>query len=277
MIMGILDELRDESERKKFVEQSENISAEKLAENYQKNILPKMQMVFDFFKEIVEHLQYLKNPIMVYDYSNKYPGLGELKQSDYKLSTDKHGGISHYNELRDVKIRFYCVGDEALEFDVKTQVEIDQHINFLTAKKIPFEWSRHHSNVQNSFATFTVEKKIPVKISFHVDYEQSLINLEISNHLNFSHIKRSYKPDELNSDILDQIAKFLLRKDSTFIQEELSEDEKQALRENLRKNIDFGDNEAELNPEVKPKLKPEKTEAKQGLFGKIGSILNTKL
>jgi hypothetical protein len=266
MTMGILDELRDESKRKKFIEESEHISAEKLAENYQKNVLPKMQMVFDFFKEIVDHLQYLKNPIRVYDYSNKYPGLGELKQYNYKLSSDKYGGMSHYNELRDVKIRFYCIGEDALEFDVKTQTEIDQHIKFLTAKKVPFEWSRHHNNVKNSFATFVVEKKIPVKISFHADYNQSVINLEITNHLNFGHIQRSYKPEELNSDVLDQLAKFLLRKDSTFIEEEMSAEQKQILRDNLRKNINFGDNEKNI--------KQEETQKKRSLFGKIGSMFN---
>jgi len=173
--MGILNELRDEAERKKIIDQQQVISAEQLAENYQQNILPKMQLIFDFFKEIVEHLQFIKDPIKVIDYSKKYPELGELIQQDYKLSTDKHGGISHYHDLKDIKVRFYCVGEGSMELAVKSQAEIEQQVNYLTAKKVPFEWSRHHNTVADTFATFIIERKIPITINFHVDYDNSQI------------------------------------------------------------------------------------------------------
>ncbi|MFK5892432.1 MAG: hypothetical protein QM504_04330 [Pseudomonadota bacterium] len=267
--MGILNELRDEAERKKILDQQSEITADNLADNYQQNILPKMQMIFNFFKEIVEHLQFIQEPISVINYSNKYPDLGKLIQQDYKLSTDKHGGMSHYNELMDINVRFYCMGDESMELELKSQPEIEQQINFLTAKKISFEWSRQHDAVTGSYAIFIIEKKIPVKINFHVDYENSRINLEIFNHHNFGHIKRSYMPDEINDALLDQLAKFLLRKDNDFIKIEMSEKDREALRENLRQNINFDSrpisNEQQLNEA------PEKGK-NQGLFSKISSM-----
>jgi len=224
--MGILNELRDEAERKKIIDQQQVISAEQLAENYQQNILPKMQLIFDFFKEIVEHLQFIKDPIKVIDYSKKYPELGELIQQDYKLSTDKHGGISHYHDLKDIKVRFYCVGEGSMELAVKSQAEIEQQVNYLTAKK------------------------------------------EIFNHHNFGHIKRNYNPEEINDAFLDQVAKFLLRKDNDFIEIEMTEQEREALRENLRKNINF-DNNPNINQQSKQK-KP------QGLLGKMTSLFKSK-
>jgi len=151
-----------------------------------------------------------------------------------------------------------------MELAVKNQAEIEQHINFLTAKKVPFEWTRHHTSAADSFATFIIEKKIPVKIHFQVDYDNAQITLEIFNHQNFGHIKRSYQPDEINEAYLDQLAKFLLRKDNDFIEIEMSEQEREALRENLRKNINF-DN----NPNIEQDIKPQK---QKGLFGKIGSL-----
>jgi len=262
--MGILDELRDEAERKKLISQQEVISAEKLAENYQQNLLPKMQMIFNFFKEIVEHLQFIQEPIKVINYSKKYPELGELIQQDYKLSTDKHGGISHYNELMEIKVRFYCFAEGTMELAVKSQAEIEQQVNFLTAKKVPFEWSRHHNSIADTFATFVIEKKIPVNINFRVDYNDSQIILEIFNHHNFGHIKRYYQADEVNEALLDQLAKFLLRKDSDFIEIEMSEQERQALKENLRKKINFDNNP--YIPQV------EKKQKKQGLLGKVSSF-----
>jgi hypothetical protein len=262
--MGILNELRDEAERKKILEQQEVITEENLADNYQQNVLPKMQMIFNFFKEIVEHLQFIQDPIKVIEYSNKYPGLGELTQQEYKLSTDKHGGISHYNELMNINVRFYCIGDENMELEVKSQPEIEQQINFLTAKKVPFEWSRQHNSVTGTFAKFIIEKKIPVKINFQVDYSNSRINLEISNHHNFGHIKRTYMPDEINDAFLDQLAKFLLRKDNDFIEIEMTEQDREALRENLRKNINF-----DTNPMLNKTIEQDEN---KGLFGKLSSL-----
>ncbi|MFK5987042.1 MAG: hypothetical protein QM479_16665 [Pseudomonadota bacterium] len=262
--MGILDELRDEAERKKIVEQQQTISSEKLEEIYQQNLLPKMQKIFDFFKEIVNHLQYLQDPIKVENYSNKYAQLGDLIQQDYKLSTDQYGGMGHYNSLKTIYLRFYCIGEDIMEFDVKTQADIEHQINFLTSKKISFDWSRHYSSVESSSATFRVKRKIPVKINFTVNYEQSLIQLEIFNHHNFGHIKRSYKSDEINDDFLDQLAKFLLRKKNDFIEIEMSHEERELLRENLRKNINF-----DTNPNRVKKEEPKKS---PGLFGKVSSL-----
>lgn len=268
--MGILDELRDETERKKVIEQSHTLSTESLTHNYQQEILPKMQMIFDFFKELVEHLLFLKNPIIINNYSHKYPDLGELYQLDYKFSSDKFGGVSHYDKLMEITIKYYFCGEEPLFFDVKNQTEIDSQVNFLTAKKVPFTWERQHNiSAKQSYATFAIEKRIPVKIIFKVNYTQSTINLEIFNHSDFDHTHRTYLPNEINTDTLDQLAKYLLRKDNSFIEEKITESERETLRENLRKNINFGDNKYEsqsINAELKKKKK-------QGLIRKIESFL----
>jgi len=239
--MGILDELRDETERKKIVDHNQTISNDNIASIYKNEILPKMQDIFHFFKEIVNHLQYLQNPIEVIDYSEKYPMLGQLVQRNYKLSTDKHGGMVHFDKLKEIHLRYFYVGEGIMDYTVKNQADVEQQIQFLTAKKVPFEWSRQHNSIEKSSAIFQIERKIPVKINFTVDYDNSLINLDILNHHNFSYIKKSYKASEITEVFLDQLVKFLLRKKNNFIKEEMNEQEREILRGNLRESIKSSD------------------------------------
>jgi len=262
--MGILNELRDEANKQKEDDQLQAYSKELIADKYKNEILPKIQMIFNYFKEIIEHLQYLKNPIVVREYSKTYPQFGELQQQDYKLSSDDYGGQTKFDEMKQVNIKFFCMGEDSFEFEAKSQHEIDQHVSIFTSKKIPFEWSRNYNNANQTSATFVVSRKIPVRIAFGVDYEQSIINLQISNHLNFDVIKRSYKAPEITEELLDQLANFLLRKNNDFIAIEISEEERRQIRQKLIES-------ANADKKYKEQLKTFVPEEKS-LINKIASI-----
>jgi len=265
--MGILNELRDEANKQKEDDQLEEFSKELLAEKYQNEILPKLQMIFNYFKEIVEHLQYLKSPIVVAEYSKAYPQFGELSQQDYKLSSDDYGGQTKFDEMKQVIIKFTCSGEGNFEFDAKSQQEIDQHVGLLSSKKVPFEWSRNYNNVDQTSATFVVTRKIPVRIAFSMDYDTSMINLQISNHSNFDTIKRSYKGSEITEELLDQLANFLLRKNNDFIAIEISEEERLQIRQKL---VDSANADKKYREQLDTFAPKEKS-----LFNKITSIFKS--
>lgn len=266
--MGILNELRDEASKQKEDAKLEEFSQQMMEHKYRNEILPKVQMIFNYFKEIVEHLQFLKNPIVVNDYSKHFPMFGELEQRDYKLSTDDYGGQTKYDELRQVIIKFYCLGEGNFNFEVKSQHEIDQCVALFTAKKVPFDWSRNFNSVDKSSATFEVTRKIPVRIEFKVDYDKSVINLRINNHLNFDTIKRTYKPEEITEEFLDQLANFLLRKNNDFIAIEISDEEREKIRQKLIESAQADKKYREQLDDFAPKEK--------SLFNKFTSIFNKR-
>jgi len=265
--MGILNELRDEANKQKEDQEIEEFSKQMLEQKYQNEILPKIQMIFNYFKEIVEHLQFLKNPIVVTEYSKSFPQFGELSQVSYKLSTDDYGGHTKYDELKQVIIKFYCEGEGVFNLEVNSQHEIDQTVALFTAKKVPFEWSRNYNSVDNSSATFEVTRKIPVRLAFSVDYDKSIINLQINNHLNFDTIQRSYKADEISEEFLDQLANFLLRKNNDFIAIEISDEEREQIRQKLIESAKADQKYKEQLTEFAPKEK--------SLFNKLTSIFKS--
>ncbi len=247
--MGILDELKQEADLKRACEEQQKRDQEQLEKRYRQEILPKMQKIYTFFKEMVEYLQYLQKPIEIDSYSKRYPQFDPLVQKEYKLTTDQFGGVSHFDELKEIYLKFYCIGEGSFELQVKNQAEVEQLIAFLGSKKVPFEWSRQFNRVEKSSATFVIERKIPVKIQFVVDIEQGFIRLDIYNYHNFNHIFRVYRPQDIDDAFLDELARFILRKENRFSHEKLTEAQRRAIRERLLQSRQHPDETAEAETE----------------------------
>lgn len=233
--MGLLDQLREEA-TKKQEEQRYQESVQRSKEDiYQYQLLPAMQQIYTYFKEVTEYLNILNEPIKIEDYSKNYPQFGCLVQTDYKLMTDKHGGVTKFDQLQQIMLRFYCVNPEEPYFtlEVFSQREIEQLIKFFSARKVPYEWKRESNPASKSIALFKFERKIPVVLKFVVDMEQSLIELRIDNHLNFDSFKRNYSAEDIDEAFLDSLGNYLLRKNNQFIQFDISEEERIAIRERL--------------------------------------------
>ena len=233
--MGIIDELREETNKKLVNDSRQKKLEQQLAKNYLQDISPKMQHVFKFIKEILEHISFLDRAIEIKKYSDKYPELGTLRQVDYKINTDGNVGFVNYDEIMQINVNFACVGEGEFSFKKEGKTTIDQEIAFLHEKKVPFSWNYIRTLDGVAAAHFKIKRSIPVKFRFEVDYQQSKIILLINNHLNFDSYKKVFEPSEINQNLLDEIARYMLREDNEFIQLEISNKKKQAIRQKLDK------------------------------------------
>jgi hypothetical protein len=235
--MGILDDLREQANDKQLEREENILQQEKLEHNYQMNILPKMQQLYAYFKELLEYLAVIESPICIEHYSERYKLMGKLYQQDYRLTTDQHGGIAHIDKLKEVNLKFYCLGDVNQEAQfrhtVSNKTEMDQEKDFLSKHKIPFDYDRYlGNNTQGSFSLI-ITRKIPVLFRFKVDYEQSRISLTMINHENFEIRTQFINPEQINETYLDKLARYILRKDTEFLKIELDEAYKVRLRQQL--------------------------------------------
>lgn len=220
--MGILDQLKQEAVEKQQQQQTQATLRKQREDHYRESILPAMQKTFNFMKELVEYLNFLEHAIEVDQYSSKYPQFGLLKQRDYKIYTDNHGGLADIDRLMQVNVRFFCVGDGAFSYNLESQNRIEREVAFLTSRNVYFDWKTLDGRSAMPTACFTITRKIPVRFKFAVDYDQSTIRLLINNHENFNVYKKDFTPEEINDDLLDEVARFMLRKDSDFIRLEIS-------------------------------------------------------
>ena len=239
VVMGILDDLRDEANQTQEEDKEDLLRKEQLKHNYQMLILPKMQQLYSYFKELIDYLSVIKKPVIVTDYSKRYKDLGTMSQGLYKLSTDKYGGISNLDKLTDITLRFYCISTDhneiQLTFDNK--IEFDQEKKFLSLHKVPFSHTKNISgNIvsdKNKSLEIMVTCKIPVIFKFSVNYNQSKITLNIYNHENFENRTQHFNPEQIDDVFMDKLARYILRKDDDFIRIDIDESYKEKIRQQI--------------------------------------------
>ncbi len=212
--MGVLDQVKNDANYKQSPELTEQ---QKLESVYQTQLLPKMQKTFLFFKEIVEHLNYLEKAIEIEEYSHDYPQMGVLKQVNYKINTDGYSGLADFNRIMQINVTFVCQGEGDFIYGLEGKSRVEQEVSLLHSRNIPFTWHQYVSAKGIEAATFTITRKIPVRFRFEVDYPQSKINLLITNHENFGTYSKSFEPSAINELLLDEVIRFILRQDGDFV------------------------------------------------------------
>lgn len=241
--MRILDQLRKEALEKERKEIAQATIQQNLEANYQQIVLPKMQSIFAFMQELVEHLNFLEKAIAVTHYSDKYPQFGCLLQAGYKISTDGFGGLTDIQRLMQINVSFNCVGEGSFSWNVEGEARIEQAIEFLSSRKLKFSWKNIQDPQGLPAACFTIIKNIPVRFRFEVNYPRSSINLLINNHEDFGLYQKEFTPEALNEEFLDQIARFMLRIDNDLVKPEISLKHKiliqKSLEENKRQQADY--------------------------------------
>ena len=234
--MGVLDQLRKEADQKKSSEQQKKNYKQQIDTAYKSQILPKMQEVFKYMRELVDHLNYLEVPIQVENYSSRFPKLGTLAQKDYKISTDGYGGFADIDKLMHINVTFFCVGEGELKYTVIGKSTIEKEIAFLHAKRLSVKTVKMASGHTNEeTARFLLKRVIPVRLRFEVDSENSRINVIINNYSNFSTYTESWKPEDINDKFLDVVARYLLRQDTELIKPEISDEYREILQKRLAK------------------------------------------
>lgn len=228
--MGILDQLRDESTLKQASEFTQLDEQQQLENSYKENILPKMQRTFTFLKEIIDHLAYLEKDVEIEDYSQRYPQIGKLAQSGYKISTDGYGGFADFERIMQININFSCIGHGSFKYELEGRGRVEREVAFLHSKNVPFDWNQFVSKSGVETGSFTITRKIPIRFKFDVDFKRSKIKLLINNHEDFSVYKKIFEPHEVDEELLDEVIRFMLRKDSDFIRLDINNQDKQRIK-----------------------------------------------
>jgi hypothetical protein len=203
---------------------------QQLEREYQATILPIMQKIFLFFKEIVEHLNYLEKPIEIEEYSRDYPQMDTLTQTHYKINTDGYAGFADFNRLMQINLTFTCQGNGEFTYVLEGKVRIEQEVAFLHSRNVPFTWNQYISSKGIESSTFTITRKIPVRFRFEVDFEQSKIKLSINNHENFNIYSKAFAAEAINELLLDEVIRFLLRQDGDFIRLDIISQNKERIQ-----------------------------------------------
>jgi len=224
--MGLLDDLKNQAETLRAKEQQgEDRSGDK-TQFYQEEIHPRMKEIYDFLNEMVENLNFIK-PETIVNYPI-YPG-GEkqsFRQGKYNLVIDSP------QQIRDIKLTCKAELDKPVKLRVRGEENVKKLFEILASYKIQAKRKDFSDKSYNlTHSDISIEGPLNISIQLSGSDDSSYIQLLLTNFEGPGVIKRNMDVKNINQDFLDKLGRYILREDTKLFALDISEKDKQAIRE----------------------------------------------
>ena len=215
-IMSFLDELKQEAEAKKKIDLESTQTRMRMEDMRMAMVEEKVREMYHYLDELAKQLNSLKLPL----YRSYYiEGLGQdvkLLQGDYRLAI-KNITIDHKDHLKDVMFGFKCTADKTYTVEKDTPAAIERQKDYLWRNGIKFEYAEFKNERGYVYrGVFTVPAIVPVSFLISSDYDAAKIVITSKNFNMLVTSEYVYEPGSIDGAFLDEFAKFLLDKPSTF-------------------------------------------------------------
>jgi hypothetical protein len=267
--MGILDDLKNQSDNQKAGIAREQQRQADLFEYYKTNIHPKMLQLYTFLKEFTEHLNYIEKTTKALYPINPDGSEQEFDQGDYRVTIDCA------TEVKNMNLRFYCTLKQPLIFDLENIKRIQTYTDVLHGHRIEFDrFDNKDNNYELVSAKFKVVGPIPVNIIFQADVENSNINMSIHNFEKAGVVKHILKERHITEEFMDGLGKYILRENPTFFKLEIDEEEKEKIRQKIKADLKIRQLELEeaerlLQLEEEAEKKEKEKKSWKNIFKKL--------
>lgn len=226
--MSLLEQLRQEAEQRRQVENALQREQERKARYYKEEMLPKMIETYNYLDELVKTINYLEREIRA-DY--RLPGVCEfngLKQVNYRLNVDSTVAMKR------ITLSFECKGEGESDLTVTGDRLIEQQVSQLLAYKLSFN-QKVKTNVEDrqKETVFTIQHYVPVAMIVEANEENSVITVRVHNLPMLGVSRQTFKPEQFNFDFIDRLGRFVLRMDDKFLRQELSPERLKEIRRKL--------------------------------------------
>ena len=261
--MGLLDDLKKQSESKKAQEDQASVRREQAEEYYRQKVQPKLTEIYTHFAELTKHLNYVK-PETIAKYAINVAGQeAEFYQGEYKVQVDSTTDTNY------ISIRCKCTRPTDIEFVIDDPSAINKNKNFLNEHGLSYQV--YPRNNGEPGARISVQAEITPELLFEGDRMKGCVNLKILNFESLGKRTRVLQIHEINDQFLDGLDRFLIRENENFFKLNIDEKAKEEIRakvqEEQRRRIEELKEMERLAEEEKmrEKLEKENKGIKKGL------------
>jgi hypothetical protein len=168
-------------------------------------VVSDLQSIQKYLHELAEQLNFVEPDI---ETSFQLDNLGELtglKQSDYHLITESASN----REM--VCFSFSLNNDTQLELDVPNTIETKEELEALTAHGLLVNYT------SKTPLKVSIQGHIPVSIEFKSDFEESNIQVSISNFSRIATEHYTLNVDNISEEFLNDLGNYILRNNTNFM------------------------------------------------------------
>lgn len=204
--MSFLDDLKKEAEQVKQQKNSSRSSSDAQKELLLGAIRPRVKALYDYLKEMCDQLNVVNPDVhMHYDVRN-YGRLGPLRQSTYKVVVDDPSSLDKFS------VSFVCSRPDQIRFQVDGKDAAISQKEYLWACNMRFT----SKVTADGSGVFFVDAYVPVTLEFEANLELGKVLMRARNMDALGQTRMVYEPDMLDEEFMDELAKWIVRKDNRF-------------------------------------------------------------
>ena len=220
--MGLLDDLKQQSESKKVLESQENLRKEQAEEFYRTKVQPVLTHIYTHYSELTKHLNYVKPDTRAKYKINVAGAEAEFQQADYKVQVDSTTDTNY------ITIRCICSRPTDIEFIVDDPSAVNKNKNFLNEHGLNYQL--YPRNNGEPGARFTVQAEITPELHFTGNRDKGTITLAVVNFESLGRRTRVLQIADVNDQFLDGLDRFMIRENNDFFKLDMDEKAKEEIR-----------------------------------------------
>lgn len=275
--MAFLDELKKEALALKEHEQS--LTQARMMEVTQSFLLvqSKLKGMLHYLQELTKTLNNLaaQSSPRTY-YIDGFGNVEDFHPEKYVVNTERMT-IDQKEFINVIYLRYSCKTATDIVIEKNTPSMIEMQREYLWKANIKFQCTDFKN--EKGFvdrARFTVANEIPVHIKFTADFEKAKVFLSMKNFNGLTVNEFTYDADEIDEPMLDEFARFLVGKPSSFM--ELGRHQ-QAMRQKVTAKrasteVEYANHNARSEAKQEKSAKETVKEGKKGLFSSIKSLIS---
>lgn len=220
--MGLLDDLKQQSESKKVLESQENLKKEQAEEFYRTKVQPVLTHIYTHYSELTKHLNYVKPDTRARYKINVAGAEAEFQQAEYKVQVDSTTDTNY------ITIRCVCSRPTDIEFIVDDPSAVNKNKNFLNEHGLNYQL--YPRNNGEPGARFTVQAEITPELHFTGNRDKGTITLAVVNFESLGRRTRVLQIADVSDQFLDGLDRFMIRENNDFFKLDMDEKAKEEIR-----------------------------------------------
>jgi hypothetical protein len=224
----LLEELRMEASQLLHDMEATEDRQDRLSRAIQEVIAPSLRRIYDYLNQFRQHIKLLDPEIMV---DLPIRGVGScagLRQKNYRLRSGEE------DSLNSVVFAFDLYRSNPCRISFKYPGDATTLLTSLKAEGLRFaKTTISAQNTPNQSILLEVVGEIPVRLEFKANPNGQTIDVIVHNFNEVGKAKHTLQADSINDEMLDQLGRFILRRENTFLINDVSWGYRQRLRAKL--------------------------------------------
>ncbi len=250
--MGLLEQLAKEAEQRREEDERNASRRAELEKEFNAVTRPAMGKLFNYAKEVVKHLNYIGRDIEV---EYHIPLYGEITA---KLNPDYRVRVSKDDDRIDIRLDVTASipHEQSKAVFLRSGKSLEQLESLILERGLSadrvFKKDREGNIIGSEVRIYGT---FHLTIHIHAEVMSDFLVMNFTNFEILGNLSRRVLPSNVDDDCLDRFGRFLAREDNAFLQEGVSEEYRDKIRDEIRRQEEA--KRAELAREHDPEPEPE--------------------